>query len=210
MKPTIIHIQNSKLELRALPWQRSNKSVLARSRFFWVLIEFGLVLIPATRLQVSNFLLELELGWIPRTSSMLEQDLEADCETSLLQEFKCEPEHGFSLSLQMFWTQVVLFLKRSTGSCNFESGGHIWFGCGTMYSLCTGVEHNSVSGTGPGVPNEIRLEASLQNGWTKVLGYEQPWWDRSSCHYNQLRSQNLHVTGYQLSFVSSVPVDSSS
>jgi hypothetical protein len=56
---------------------------------------------------------------------MLEQDLEADCETSLLQEFKCEPEHGFSLSLQMFWTQVVLFLKRSTGSCNFESGGHI-------------------------------------------------------------------------------------
>jgi hypothetical protein len=143
---------------------------------------------------------------------MLEQDLEADSETSLLQKFKCEPEHGFSLSLQVFWTQVVLFLKRSKRSCNFESGGHIWFGCGTIYSLCTGVEHNSVSGTGPGVRNEIRLEASLQKrpGGTKVLGYEQPWWDKSSCHYNQLRSQNLHVGGYELSFVSSVPVDSSS
>jgi hypothetical protein len=43
-----------------------------------------------------------------------------------------------------------------------------------MYNLCTGVEHNSVSGTGPSVRNEIRLEALLQNGGTKVLGYEQP------------------------------------
>lgn len=44
---------------------------------------------------------------------MLEQDLEADCETSsLLQEFKCEPEHGFSLSLQVFWTQVVPFFEK--------------------------------------------------------------------------------------------------
>ncbi len=43
---------------------------------------------------------------------MQEQDLEADCETSHLQEFKCEPEHGFSISLQMFCTQVVRFFEK--------------------------------------------------------------------------------------------------